>query len=101
MIYVTKKFKRPSADISWHLNSLITPEIINHFDTNYVQTGKLVMRTTDEPDLLTLVEIEIWDTETSYNEFKNDQVFKDYWIERDNYLQTSGIIADPRIEENL
>jgi hypothetical protein len=76
MYQVIKKLVRPSTSVDFpKLTEIIDPAHVEHFVTNYVNTGKHIFRQANagasELEQITII---LWDSEESYNEFTADPV---------------------------
>lgn len=90
---------KPSPDVQW--NKLLTPEIINHISTNWVQTGKLLaMVNTFKHDGITQVSETAWASQEDLAAYESDEVLTQWFTDLAKYRADNGItVSEPVIIE--
>lgn len=95
MYEVTYKITRPSTNVSFY--TLITPEVSqqvkDYFFTNYKDVGKFISsEITFSNDNLECNIVLLWNSESEFNEFKNDPYLQtELFSIRNTYWQVNNI----------
>jgi hypothetical protein len=96
-VSMTKTFVRPSADILWH-TEVIPWSLQQPSYALYIAEGKLISETITNPDSLTRVVDQVWDSIESFDAFCVIPDVIEYTDLRNAYNVEHGITFDRIIE---
>lgn len=98
MIQVTRTFTRPNASIPWHDEANPFAPFRDHASNTYFKTNKIVLsQSPTSDDLLSRTWLQIWTSQDYLSEWVNDPYLREYWILRETYNASVGIIAEHHI----
>lgn len=97
---VTSTYRRPSKDVKWHGSFVIDAELEEQKTvftiTNFYRKHEIF---NEIPEPNTLVIRSRWENEEAYNKFRNEPCVYEYFNLVDQYFQSVGITAEPKIKE--
>lgn len=97
---VTSVYKRPNPNVQWHGNFVLDAGLEEQktvfLITNYYGKHEIF---NEAPDELTLVVRSLWESEEEYNRFRNEPCIASYFGLVDQYFQSVGITAEPKVKQ--
>lgn len=102
MILFTNVFTRTNPNILFHNQVLDGTSFVRHLKTNYIDTQKLLSQWWEQSqDQLVMTYKAVWISREAFDEYTNDSVLQQYWIERDLYCDQNNITIGPRTWEDV
>jgi len=96
MYQIIKKLVRPGVDTPWP-DTLVTmdPQLIEHFKTNHIETGKHIFRNTDDhKNGLERTLTVLWETKEAWEEFEADPLMTEMRNHVSQLFKDAGITEE-------
>lgn len=92
MILAKRAFRRPSASIPWHSDTLDKSEFIERYNELYLPHLIFDHRNFDDPFVAKF--LSVWDTWETHSNYRTDEILQKFWTLRDQYNQENGIVVE-------
>lgn len=98
MLKISRTFHRPNMSIQWHWQMPLNGFEAYKSHVQEVYSQYIIHTDTEIINDTTVTRHVIWANVEKHQEFRDDSVCMNYWLSRNEYNASVGIIMDPIVE---